>query len=457
MKSSQLFPKTYKTMQIPLIIMSALLMLASCGHAAHRNKSKGDTASIAERQKTAAQKDGYDFEYRALCTPTNNNPKEFGIEGTNNVDNDWSLWGHNLWKIVGKKPPKEVFALIENRRDSSQYCFSSPALYGIIDHWIADQWGPSGGRFTIMPADNKKVCQCPLCRKAGNTASSATPAVAAMLDKLARKYPRHQFFMTAYHTTKEPPAKALPDNAGVMLSTMAIPMRYSFRESGGFRNFDSMLQAWRKVTPLLYVWEYDRNFDDYLTPYPCLMIMQQRLQYYKEAGITGVFINGSGYDYSTFDDVQTYVLARLLQDVDTDVDATVREFYKKYYPLCGEMIADYYLTLEYRLQETNYVMPYYGTIKEAIEAYLDPKEFTNFWISLDSESKAIKGTERQYINRMLTATSYTRLQLNPSPEDRAELLLVLKDYKSVPGLLNYKETNGALDKYLKKMGVKETK
>lgn len=416
-------------MKLLHLLPVALLLLSSCGQAA----------------KPMAKP----FEYRALCTPTNAKPKAFGLVATNNVDYDWGLWGHNLWKVVGKGAPKEIYATIGGQRDTTQYCFSSDRLYTIIDNWITDQWGAKGGRFTIMPADNKKVCQCDLCIKAGNTPQSATPAVSNMLTRLAKRYPGHQFFMTAYHTTKQPPHKAMPKNAGVMLSTMDIPMRYTFQQSAGYKRFNTLVKAWRKVTPLLYVWEYDRNFDDYLTPYPCLMILQQRLKYYHEAGITGVFINGSGDDYSTFDDVQSYVLAKLLLNVNDDVEALVREFYDKYYPQCGEMIADYYLALENKLRRTNKVMPYYGTIGETIAAYLDPEEFTQFWITLDKRSKSVKGEERQLVNRMLTAMAYTRLQLKLSDDDRYEMLLILKDYKSVPGLLNYKESKGSLEEYLK--------
>src|SRR5574344_2708444 len=148
-------------------ISIALLLLSSCSK--------------------AAQPVAKPFEFRALCTPTNTNPKEFGLDSTQNVDNDWSLWGHNLWKVIGKDAPEEVYAMVGTQRDHTQYCFSSPELYKIIDNWIIDQWGPKGGRFSIMPADNKKVCLCELCRKAGNTAESATPAVAALLTKLATK------------------------------------------------------------------------------------------------------------------------------------------------------------------------------------------------------------------------------------------------------------------------------
>lgn len=416
-------------MKLIHIFIAALLFMSSCGEAAQPVRKS--------------------FEYRALCTPTNANPKAFDLDSTNNVDYDWSLWGHNLWKVVGKEAPDEVYALINGQRDKSQFCFSSPRLYTILDEWIIDQWGDKGGRFTIMPADNKKVCQCESCRKAGNTTESATPAVAALMTKLAKKYPHHQFFLTAYHTTKTPPKEPMPKNAGVMLSTMDIPMRFVFEQSGGYHKFDMMVKEWKKVTPLLYVWEYDRNFDDYLTPYPCLMIMQQRLKYYYKSGITGVFINGSGDDYSTFDDVQSYVLSRLLLNVDADVEALVREFYAKFYPVTGKYIADYYLSLEKDLRRSNHIMPYYGTIEETIASYLDPRNFINFWITLDKMSKTVEGEERQLLNQMLTAMAYTRLQLRPTEEERAEMILILKEYKSVPHLLNYKETKGSLEEYLK--------
>lgn len=390
------------------------------------------------------------FEYRALYTPTNLDAKEWGLKGTNNVDNDWSLWGHNIWKVLGENPPQDVYALIDGKRDTTQYCFSSKHLYESLENWIIDQWGTEGGRFTVMPADNKKVCQCEECQRKGNTIDSATPAVADVLRRLAKRFPKHQFFMTAYHSTKQPPKDKLPENAGVMLSTIDIPMRWDFRENKGFKKFDDMLEAWRMVTPLIYVWDYGRNFDDYLSPYPCLFCMQQRLKYYQERGITGVFVNGSGEDYSTFDDVQTFVLAQLMMDVNTDVEKAVRQFYERFYPELGGIIADYYMKLEFRVRDSNHIIPFYGTIEEEEEAYLDKEEFENFWKKLDKASKGIEGEERQRINRMLTALCYTRLMMHPTEEEKEDIVIMLKDYKSVPRLANYKETKGSLEDLMRK-------
>lgn len=391
------------------------------------------------------------FEFRALCTPSNNNPGAWSIKDTHNVDVDWGLWGHNLYRVVGQDAPEDVYALIEGKRNNKQFCFTSKQLYAMINEWIADQWGEVGQRFSILPADNKLVCQCSRCHAIGCSDSNATPAVADMLTRLARRYPEHQFFMASYHTTTLPPTKPLPDNAGVMLSTMSIPFRYNFYENKGFRTFDDLVKAWQKVSPLLYVWEYNRNFDDYLSPYPCLYVLQERFKYYRNVGIKGVFVNGSGYDYSSFDDVQSYVMAQLLLNPDANVERLVRQFYRMYYPKSGQMIADYYLSLEQRVRQTNHILPYYGTLQEEIESYLNPDEFVSFWKNLDKKSKTLNGVERKRVGDMLTAFAFTRLLLNPSAEEKADLLLILKDYGGVPGLKNYKESSSSLDDFIRTM------
>ena len=56
----------------------------------------------------------------------------------------------------------------------------------------------------------------------------------------------------------------------------------------------------------IYIWDYINNFDDYLTPFPILKIAQQRLQFFKQHGASGIFFNGSGYSYSSFDEMIFY-------------------------------------------------------------------------------------------------------------------------------------------------------
>ena len=253
-------------------------------------------------------------EYHGLYTPSNTKEVQEAMH-TNHPDYDWGLWGHNLVKVIKDEIKDEMYATIDGKKNTKQLCFSSNALYDVVRNYIIDQYGYGNDnyseRISIMPMDNKMACTCKRCKAKGNTADNATPAVTAFVTKLAKEFPRHHFFTSAYHTTKQAPTTTLPENVGVFISSFPLPVQVDFSKSRGYKEFQTMVKAWKEKCQRIYVWDYERNFDDYLSPFPCLLSMQSRLQLYSQLGVLGVFFNGSGDDYSAFDDMQTQVLAMM--------------------------------------------------------------------------------------------------------------------------------------------------
>lgn len=397
------------------------------------------------------------FEYRGIYSPSNTNADLMPILGTHNVDFDWGLWGHNLRKVFTDGIPQEAYALVGAKRDESQFCFSSEKLYKAYEAYVIDQYGDGNNdeivRFAVMPNDNSTVCQCPACRAAGNTATSATPAVTKMVERLARRFPKHQFFTSSYTTTSAPPKHRLPDNVGVLVSTLALPLQTKMDGSTAEqRKFEATMKSWKNASKHIYVWDYMRNFDDYITPYPCLEHIKSRLQYFKKMGVDGVFYNGSGYDYASFDDVQTYVVAQLMLNPDADITQLVRHYYGKAYPVTAPIYADYYLSLEDKAQKAT-LNPYSG-IGEAAHTYLDGAALDAFWHKLDGGKGKAVDTERRNINEMLTALAFTRLELlrlkptAPSAATKDELLSLLSAHTAFKDFANYRESFGEVDKYI---------
>lgn len=195
-----------------------------------------------------------------------------------------------------------------------------------------------------------------------------------------------------------------------------------------------------------------RNFDDYITPFPCLNQIKARLQYFKRMGVDGVFYNGSGYDYATFDDVQTYAIAQLMINPDADVRQLVSHYYGKAYPVTAKLFTDYYLSLEDKAQKAQ-LNPYSG-IADAARQYLASDELETFWKSLDTGKKKSVDTERRSINEILTALGFTRLELlrlkEAAPEQSAidGLLSLLSAHVAFKDLANYRESYGEIDKYI---------
>lgn len=408
------------------------------------------------------------FEYKGIYSPTNAQEEVRTLYGTNHVDYDWDLWGHNLKKVVKESAPSaqadaSIYATIADTLCHAQFCFASQQLYHIIEDYILDQYGEGtsdySARICIMPQDNKLACTCAACRKLGNSEGNATPAVTEMLCRLAKRFPRHQFFTSSYHSTRIPPLRPLPANVGVLVSAIDLPLRVDFSQTDGYHSFVKTVEAWQEVCQKLYVWDYDRNYEDYLSPFPCLKAMQSRFQLYRDLGIQGIFINGSGDDYSAFDDLQTVVLAQLMDNPDLDVDAAVEDFFRTAYPVTHRLLTDYYLALEQRTVATNHLLPLYGTMKEMVEAYLNPEEFIAWRQQLDKASKSAEKPERSRLNYLLTALSFTQLQLmqlqhSTDRELIEEMCEILRGHAELKGMTYYSEAYGSIDEYIKKVSNK---
>lgn len=406
----------------------------------------------------------FPFEYRSIYSPTNADAELRGVLATDHVDYDWGLWGHNLPRVFAPgKVPAKALAVDEKGAfyPGGQLCMSSPELYKAYENYILDQWGEGdtivpghSARFSVMPLDNSEVCQCPRCVAAGNTPSSATGATVQLLRRLSERFPAHQFFMGAYSTTTEPPAEALPGNAGVIVSALSLPMKSQAHLTAQGRAFDRLVERWKAVTPRVYVWDYMRNFDDYLTPYPDVKLLGERFKHYAELGVKGVFLNGSGDDYATLDDLQTYLLASLMTVPEADVDTLMRAYLERFYPATAQTIEALYGTSE-EAATSGVTLPLYGGIGEAAGRYIDGVQFDRHVALLDSLSKKASPEERSRLNKLLTGLAFTQLELERLPGGGwdADFVASRRELLSCHGafadMSRYREAFGDIDDYLR--------
>ncbi len=176
-----------------------------------------------------------DFEYREPYFPLNQE-EDFRLEYvTDNLEETWGLWGHNIRKVIALTT--DMLAKIDAEVVEDQLCFSSVELEKAITLYIEDQIinNPELTRYMLMPDDNAMVCMCDACMASGNTKTNASPAVFSFLNRMAAKFPKQEFFSTAYITTKQPPkTDKFASNVGVMLSTMDFPKAIVLEQSKKF-------------------------------------------------------------------------------------------------------------------------------------------------------------------------------------------------------------------------------
>ncbi len=392
-----------------------------------------------------------------------------GILLTHNVDRDWGLWGHNLKKVFTDGPDENSQALVAGKRDPEQYCFSSEDTFRAIKAFVLEEYGRNnrGARwFMIAPNDNDKVCNCASCRKHGNTPERATGAVIALLNRLTKEFPQDYFYTTAYRTTREAPEVRLGDRAGVLVSTIDLPKSPRLdTDLGSVREFNQLLEAWKKQTKHIYLWDYISNFDDYISPFPVLSRVQEQLTYFRQLGVNGVFLNGSGYDYAPFDDVKTYVLSALMIDPTLSVSELVKKYYERFYPISGGVLTQYVMDMENRMYSRNQDIHIYTSFREAMESYIDTERFKTLYSQLEGLEHKLKDGEKQRVKLLIDALSYTRLQLDYHNGSIANGFFTVRDGEVVlsnrsdatlgrliqamkEGVINYKEEKGDLSTYL---------
>lgn len=405
------------------------------------------------------------FDYQSIYSPAGLNPDYTGVMGLNNFDDSWGIWGHNLRKVLGDNVDK-VYATIHGKTDDSQLCFSSPEMYRQIEEYIVNNFGEKGNsRFVIAPDDNPYACTCASCTAMGNTEKNATPAVTELILRLAQRFPKHTFFTTSYLSTQQATEKPLPANAGVMVSAIDFPLRRIDGKDAQEKKFAQQLENWKKVTKNIYIWDYINNFDDYLTPFPILKIAQQRLRFFKQNGASGIFFNGSGYNYSSFDEMRTFVLSALLINPEQSVDDLVKSYFNQEYLVSKKWLYDYYIGLENSTQSGKKLGLYAG-IRESENSFLNPEKFTEFYDEMGDFVSDAKGQERKKLHGLQTALSFTRLEMGrdhsydvygyakrngkeiqANPQAR-KWITQLKEHKAFAGMDCYNESSNEIDYYI---------
>lgn len=419
-------------MALHLIAAMALTVGAACGPA---DKAVQDSLTNA-------------FRYREVYLPEaiGDSARKLGL---NTLDFDWGIWGHNLEKVLPEEPSQSVYAKVNGNTTKKQLCFSSNHLYEYIEEFIDDKFDHNEyARFAILPNDNDIVCLCEKCIEVGNSAGNASPAVVKMVKRLAERFPNHSFFTSDYRTTQSVPKDSMPANSGVLISAIDYPlsMAGSYQEN----QFMNRIKAWTPVTPRVVVWDYINNFDDYFTPFPVFNVLQRRLKNYRDNGVTGIFLNGSGSDLSAFSDIKAEVLAQITANPDIDWKPVVRETARKLYPVAGDAIADFMILQEDMIEKSNATLPLYDGVEGAVNTYLPKNDFIAFHDKLLKLRQAVSGKELDRLNTLLGQLALTRLEINRINGDfeNVEPLLADLAYLTKQEVEGYNEAGWTIESYI---------
>jgi hypothetical protein len=259
-----------------------------------------------------------------------------------------NLWVHTFNRLLpatefGQSHP-EYYAFVNGERRpgaASQWCLTNPEVFEIVSHRIDSLFKANPGQqmLSVSQNDSQTHCECDACRAMDEHEGSPSGTIIYFLNKLAERFPDKEFSTLAYLYSTKPPAHIHPlPNVNIMLCDIDCYREVPLTENLSGQKFVHEMEGWAKLTNNIFVWDYGINFDNYVSPFPNLHILQPNMELFQRNHVTMHFSQISGVKGGDFSELRTYLVSKLLWNTSINTDSLIQSFLRGYY---GEAAAPY--------------------------------------------------------------------------------------------------------------------
>ena len=248
-----------------------------------------------------------------------------------------------------KHPEWYAFRRDSGDRATSQLCMTHPEVQERVGDAVLDLIGREHPKIvSVSPEDNNAACQCESCaavrEREGAESGVLLELVNAVAERVEQQYPDVLISTLAYWHTDRPPRHIKPRrNVVIHFGVLDRNHKFSIPQVGNFRRY---LQAWSRIAPRVYMWDYDANFHHFMQPHPNHRVVAGSLRFYKEQGVRGVFVQGNWGPCAEFMHMRAYVTSQLMWNPDQDDKALMGEFLNGYYGAAGPHLLEYLEVIE---------------------------------------------------------------------------------------------------------------
>ena len=277
------------------------------------------------------------------------------LEGT--AEGYWGV--HAMGSFISPKEyfdsHPEYFSLRDGKRQSgyTQLCLSNPDVLRICTEKVREvmRREPDYLIYSMEQNDDMQPCQCDACQaivqQYGGESGIMVWFVNQVADAIKDEFPDKFIGTFAYQYTRHAPTGIVPrENVVIRLCSIECCLLHGYDECEQNREFLRDLEAWGKIAPHLYIWDYVTDFALYCLPVANWHTMQSHIQDFRDNHAIGILEEG---DYQTptceLRELRTWLLSKLMWNPDADVEYLIRDFTDGYYGAAGRYIRDY-LALE---------------------------------------------------------------------------------------------------------------
>jgi len=276
----------------------------------------------------------------------------------------WSVMGgpHSFFRLVPAdryfKTHPEYFSERKGRRvptnglDGNHLCLTNKALRGVVTANLksAMREFPGLRAFSVCMNDGgcRGACNCARCEafaKKHSWTDLHVDFINEIADGIKDEFPQNYVYTLAYSYASDPP-KTFKYRDNVILQACLLTSN-RVRVPRQTDKKLAQLREWRKSAPTMWVWDYVQPSGMPVTfLQPVYDRMQAGYRLAKQLGVRGVFAENELMAFGLpmapeFYGMRLWVMSRLMQDPDRDLDALIVDFMSGYYGSAGKALEQY--------------------------------------------------------------------------------------------------------------------
>jgi hypothetical protein len=310
----------------------------------------------------------------------------------------WGSWVHTFNQLV---PPEvyfkdhpEYFALRDGKRLPTQLCLSNPEVVKLVIQNLRREIAknPSAKYWSVSQNDNRQYCMCDQCRALDEKEGAHSGTMINFVNQVAREFPDHMISTLAYEYTRKAPATIRPEkNVNIMLCSIEVR-----RDVPIARTDDSMcvsfvrdVSDWGKIASDIIIWDYVIQFNNLVSPFPNLQVLQPNLQFFVRNGVTAMFEQGNREVGGEFAELRSYLIAKLLWNPDANADSIMNDFLSGYYGAAGKCVRQYIDEMKDALLSSKQPLKIFGSPIMASDSYLTPALIERYMKIFDDAERSV--------------------------------------------------------------------
>lgn len=273
----------------------------------------------------------------------------------------WGNWVHSMFSFVPPdeyfKSHPEYFSLRNGQRTASQLDFSQPAVLDLVVQNLKKQiaQNPYASIWSVSQQDNDNFSQDKTSSALDAKEESHAASLINFVNKVARNFPDKTISTLAYGFSVKPPKTIKPaDNVQILFCTSGdIDRGKTYHLDQRNNEYISNITKWAQISKNLMVWDYVINYKHFLMPFPNITTMGENIKFFVKQGAKGLFIQGDYYPGGEFQELRTYIAAKLMWNPQEDINQIIDDFLNGFYGNAAPHIKKYITTLERRYREAN--------------------------------------------------------------------------------------------------------